>query len=447
MDVRASLPSVHEVLQEERARRLIAEHGRPLVLAVIQRTLGEERSRGSVRSSEGRWSAVEAAIASLRSPRLRPVINATGVILHTNLGRAPLSAEAAAAAADVAGRYVNLELDLATGRRGGRHALVADLLCELTGAEASAVVNNGAAATLLILAALGRGREVIVSRGELVEIGGGFRMPEIMNLSGARMVEVGTTNRTRLEDYRQAIGPRTAAILKVHQSNFRISGFTESADLESLATVARAAGIHLLYDLGSGALLDTAGVGLSPEPRIGESLEAGADLVVCSGDKLLGGPQAGLILGAAPLVKRAVSHPLARALRVDKMTLAALSATLDGYLGQRRPPVWTMLAATAGELADRARGWAEKLERAGCRTKLRPGASTVGGGSAPGEELPTTLLALIAPVPAQRLLERLRRADPPVIGRVLDGSVVLDPRTVLEDEDEALVEAVVAAWR
>jgi L-seryl-tRNA(Ser) seleniumtransferase len=447
MDVRASLPSVHEVLEEDRARRLIAEHGRPLVLAVVQRTLAEERSSGAVRAWEERWSAVEAAIARLRKPRLRPVINATGVILHTNLGRAPMSAEAAAAAAEAAVRYVNLELDLETGRRGGRHGLVSDLLSELTGAEAGAVVNNGAAATLLVLAALARGREVIISRGELVEIGGGFRMPEVMKLSGARMVEVGTTNRTRLEDYRQAIGPKTAAILKVHQSNFRISGFTESADLGSLTTLARAAGIHLLHDLGSGALLDTTTFGLNPEPRIGESLDAGADLVVCSGDKLLGGPQAGLILGAASLVKRTVSHPLARAVRVDKMTLAALAATLDGYLRQRLPPVWSMLAASTEQLDGRARAWADKLRGAGCHTELRQGASTVGGGSAPGEELPSALLAIVAPFSAQHLLERLRRADPPVIGRVLDGSVVLDPRTVLESEDEALFEAVVAALR
>jgi L-seryl-tRNA(Ser) seleniumtransferase len=375
------------------------------------------------------------------------VINATGVILHTNLGRAPMSAEAAAAAAEAAVRYVSLELDLETGRRGGRHGLVSDLLSELTGAEAGAVVNNGAAATLLALAALARGREVIISRGELVEIGGGFRMPDVMKLSGARMVEVGTTNRTRLEDYSEAIGPKTAAILKVHQSNFRISGFTESADLGSLATLAHTAGIQLLYDLGSGALLDTATFGLTPEPRIGDSLEAGADLVVCSGDKLLGGPQAGLILGAASLVKRTVSHPLARAVRVDKITLAALAATLDGYLRQRLPPVWSILAATTEQLDGRARAWADKLRAAGCHIELRQGSSTVGGGSAPGEELPTTLLALIAPVSAQRLLERLRRADPPVIGRVLDGCLVLDPRTVLESEDEALVEAVVAASR
>ena len=442
------LPSVHELLESERGLALTGVHGRPLVLFAVQRALQAERDGQRPAEPDTRWVAVEAEIAEVRRQRLRWVVNATGVILHTNLGRAPLARPAAAAAAAVATRYSNLELDLETGRRGQRHDLVAAALLHLTGAEAAAVVNNGAAATLLMLAALAKGREVIVSRGELVEIGGAFRMPDIMRLSGARMVEVGTTNRTRLEDYAAAISPRTAAVLKVHASNFRVVGFTEAVEPAPLATLARERGILLLYDLGSGALLDTATVGAAAEPRVQEGLQAGADLLVCSGDKLLGGPQAGLLLGRAPLVARALKHPLARAVRVDKMTLAALAATLDLYLTQPVPavPVWEMLGADPAGLRARAEAWARALGTTGAQVDLGDGASEVGGGSLPGERLPTTLLRI---VPARRgaahLLERLRAGEPPVIARIEDGRVVLDPRTVLPDEDDALLRALRAA--
>ena len=442
------LPSVHELLESEHGLALSGVHGRPLVLFAVQRALKAEREARRPVEAQARWATVEAQIAEVRRQRLRPVINATGVILHTNLGRAPLARPAAAAAAEVATRYSNLELDLETGRRGQRHDLVAAALRHLTGAEAAAVVNNGAAATLLMLAALAKGKEVIVSRGELVEIGGAFRMPDIMRLSGARMVEVGTTNRTRLEDYADAIGPRTAAVLKVHASNFRVVGFTEAVEPAPLARLAHERGLLLLYDLGSGALLDTATMRAGAEPRVQESLAAGVDLLVCSGDKLLGGPQAGLLLGRAPLVARALKHPLARAVRVDKMTLSALAATLDLYLTEPIPalPVWEMLGAGPARLRARAEGWARALRTTGARVDLGDGVSEVGGGSLPGERLPTTLLR-IGPTRggAAHLLDRLRAGEPPVIARIEEGRVVLDPRTVLPDEDDALLRAVRAA--
>jgi L-seryl-tRNA(Ser) seleniumtransferase len=387
-------------------------------------------------------------IGELRQPRLRPVVNATGVILHTNLGRAPLAAAAAAAAAAIAGRYSTLEFDPKTGRRGRRHDLVGDLLRHLTGAEAAAVVNNCAAAVLLMLMALAKGKEVIVARGELVEIGGGFRMPDVMRLSGARMVEVGTTNRTRAEDYTAAITPRTTAIMKVHASNFQVVGFTESVDLKDLAAITRQHQLLLLHDLGSGTLLETAAYGLAEEPRIQDSLASGADLVACSGDKLLGGPQAGLLLGRAALVDRVMKHPLARAVRVDKMTLAALIATLDLYLTQAigSLPVWDMLGASPESIAKRARGWQSRLGAHGAPVEVVAAESTVGGGSLPGERLPTSAIA-ISPRRggAADLLRRLREHEPPVIGRIVEERVLLDPRTVLPGEDDAIVEAVLAA--
>jgi L-seryl-tRNA(Ser) seleniumtransferase len=442
------LPSVHEMLESERGVTLTARHGRSLVLFAVQRALQAERDARRASEPASRWTAVEAVIAGLRRPSLRRVINATGVVLHTNLGRAPLAPSAADAAAAIARRYSNLELDLSTGRRGTRADLVSAALCHLSGAEAAGVVNNGAAATLLMLIALAHRREVIISRGELVEIGGAFRMPDIMRLGGARMVEVGTTNRTRLEDYRQALTPRTAAILKVHTSNFQVIGFTESVELEPLARLAHEAGILALHDLGSGALLPTDTVGAG-EPRIQDSLRAGVDLVACSGDKLLGGPQAGLLLGRSSLVEQALRHPMARAVRVDKMTLAALAATLDLYLSESEPaiPVWQMMRADPIALRERAASWAKDLAAAGIEVEVREASSAVGGGALPGRDLATSVLAVIAAVPSPaRLLERLRRADPPVIARIEEGRVVFDPRTVLSDEDDELVKAVRAAF-
>ena len=435
MDTLSSLPSVHQLLEDDRGRRLIAEHGRPLVVFAVQRTLQQERG-GPLLDESRRWSSIEALVADMRTPRLRPVINATGVILHTNLGRAPLARSAAEAASLLATGYSNLELDLRSGKRGSRHDAVAHVLCQLTGAAAAAVVNNGAAATLLMLAALTKGREVIVSRGELIEIGGAFRMPDIMRLSGAKMVEVGTTNRTRAQDFAEAITPRTAALLSVHPSNFQVVGFTERPELSALAELARQRNVLLLYDLGSGALRESRAPGLAHEPLIAESLEAGADVVVCSADKLLGGPQAGLLLGRAELVAKCLKHPLA--------------ATLDLYITGRdaEVPVWQMIRADRDSLSARAGRWAEGLNLAGVPAEVRSGHSAVGGGSLPGETLPTTLVMIAAerPRPAQ-LLDRLRLQSPPVIARIEDDRVVLDPRTVLPDEDERLLQAVIAAVR
>jgi len=448
MDTLRALPSVHQVLEEPQASAMVASHGRPLVRFAVQRVIEEERRTGAIAKPEARWSAIERVIQELRRPRLRPVVNATGVILHTNLGRAPLAAAAAEAAAAIAGRYSTLEFDPQTGRRGRRHDLAADLLRHLSGAEGAAVVNNCAASVLLMLTALAKGKEVIVARGELVEIGGGFRMPDVMRLSGARMVEVGTTNRTRAEDYAAAITPRTAAIMKVHASNFQVIGFTESVELEELAAIARQHQLLILHDLGSGALLETAAYGLAEEPRIQDSLRSGADLVACSADKLLGGPQAGLLLGRAALVDRVMKHPLARAVRVDKMTLAALIATLDLYLTQSPAglPIWDMLGASAESIAARARTWQSRLIERGAAVEVVAAESTVGGGSLPGERLPTTALSITARRGgAADLLRRLREHEPPVIGRIVDERVLLDPRTVLPDEDDVIVEAVVAA--
>jgi L-seryl-tRNA(Ser) seleniumtransferase len=448
MDTLRALPSVHQVLEQADVQAMIAAHGRALVLFAVQRSLDEERTKGTVADPAARVERIEALVRELRRPRLRPVINATGVVLHTNLGRAPLAAAAAQAGALIAGRYSTLEFDPRTGRRGRRHDLVADILRYLTGAEAAAVVNNCAAAVLLMLTALAKGKEVIVGRGELVEIGGGFRMPDVMRLSGARLVEVGTTNRTRLEDYAAAVTPKTVAILKVHASNFQVVGFTESVEVEPLARVARQHGVLLLHDLGSGSLLDTTAYGLAAEPTIQDSLRAGTDLLACSGDKLLGGPQAGLLLGRAELVDKVMKHPLARAVRIDKLTLAALTATLDLYMTQSGAelPIWNMLGASADAIAARAMTWQRRLAERGIEVDVVPAESTVGGGSLPGERLPTTALAITpSPGRAADLLRRLREHEPPVIGRIEHDRVLLDPRTVLPDEDDALLDAVVAA--
>ena len=449
MDALRALPSVHQVLEQVEAQALVAVHGRALVLFAVQRALDEERTSGAIADPAARITRIEALAVELRRPRLRSVVNATGVVLHTNLGRAPMAAAAARAAASIAGRYSTLEFDPRTGRRGRRHDLVADALRHLTGAESAAVVNNCAAAVLLMLTALARGKEVIVGRGELVEIGGGFRMPDVMRLSGARLVEVGTTNRTRADDYAAAITPKTVAILKVHASNFRVVGFTESVEIEALVHVARQHNVLLLHDLGSGSLFDTSAYGLAAEPRIQDSLRAGTDLLACSGDKLLGGPQAGLLLGRAEVVDRVMKHPLARAVRVDKLTLAALTATLDLYLTQSidELPIWTMLGASADAIAARATSWQRSLMEHGIAAEVVPAESTVGGGSLPGERLPTTALALTPrPGGAADLLRRLRAHEPPVIGRIEQERVLLDPRTVLADEDDALLDAVVAAF-
>ena len=389
-------------------------------------------------------SGVAARLARLFQPSLRPVINATGVVIHTNLGRAPLSATAAAQVAALAAGYSNLEYDLGTGARGRRDVHAEQLVCTLTGAEAACVVNNNAAATLLTLAAVAAGREVIVSRGELVEIGGGFRVPDVMAQSGAILREVGTTNRTRASDYAAAINERTAAILRVHPSNFRIEGFTERPEVAELAELGRRFNLPVLDDLGSGHLgedlVDTVAP-LRDEPAIGRTLAAGASVVMFSGDKLLGGPQAGIIAGRRDLLATIRRHPLMRALRVDKMTYAALEATLQAYLAGKPQdvPVARMIAATAAEIGARAERLAARLQGPVVKGTVVDGLSTIGGGSAPGSTLPTRLLQLRhTDLSANALEARLRTLDPPIIARIENDIVVLDLRTVLPADDVVL---------
>jgi L-seryl-tRNA(Ser) seleniumtransferase len=369
------------------------------------------------------------------------------VIVHTNLGRAPLSAEARAATDAVALGYSNLEYDLQAGRRGSRYVHAEELLCRLTGAEAALVVNNNAAALLLVLMAFARGREVIISRGQLVEIGGGFRIPDVMRQSGAGLIEVGTTNRTYARDYEEAITEATVALMRVHRSNFRLTGFVHEPDLSELVDLATQRDLLLFDDLGSGTLLDTTPYGLAHEPTIQESVTAGATLVSCSGDKLLGGPQAGIILGHASAIATLKRFPLTRALRVDKTTLAALQATLRHYLlgeATDKVPVWRMISQDESTLQRRARRWARNLGGLGLQAKVIPGRSTVGGGSLPGETLPTRLVALDVDSP-DAVSANLRAGEPPVIARIEDGRLVLDPRTVLPEQEAALLRLIAEA--
>lgn len=423
-----SLPAVHEL-----AACLEAPHA----LAVAAARLAIEESRTARLAgwpgSDNLVARAREMLATLERPSLRRVINATGVILHTNLGRAPLAAGAREAVARAADGYTNLELDLASGERGSRHAHVEGLLCELTGAEAAIVVNNGAAAVLLAAAALaGPGRAIVVARGQLVEIGGGFRIPEVIAQSGARMIEVGTTNRTRIDDYGQALGAHddVAAIMRVHQSNFRTVGFVEDVSVAALCEL----GVPVIDDVGSGRMAEAAG---AEEPAVADSVAAGAALVCCSGDKLLGGPQAGLMVGRHEAVAAARTHPLARAVRIDKLSLAALEATLRLYRDPLRAldeiPTLAMLAADETTLAARAGRLAGEI---GSRARVIRATAKVGGGTLPLLELEGPVVALDGD--PETLAQSLRTNEPPVIGRIHDGRLLLDPRT-LTDEDALLV--------
>ncbi|HEV2028959.1 MAG TPA: L-seryl-tRNA(Sec) selenium transferase, partial [Candidatus Dormibacteraeota bacterium] len=419
----SSLPAVGGLINEPAYSELAGEFGHERVVQALRDQVAAERDGAAVDDAE-RISKVGASLRAAVAPRLRHVINASGVILHTNLGRAPLS-RAAVDAVRVAAGYSNLELDLDSGRRGERAALLSSLLTQLFGCEAAFVVNNNAAAILLALTALCKGKEVIVSRGQQVEIGGSFRMPDVMRLSGARMVEVGTTNRTRQDDYEHAITARTAALLRVHTSNFRVSGFTESATLAQMAAVAHANDLLLIDDLGSGAAEP-----IADEPTVAESLQH-SDVVTFSGDKLFGGPQAGIVLGrgdsGSAAVKKMSRHPLARAVRIDKLTLAALEATLRQRLTGRLDeiPVERMIRAPVADVRRRAAMWSVKLEERGVRATLVEGISAVGGGSVPGHSIPTVLLAISGP--ASRLAAALRHGDPPVIARIDKDACCLDP--------------------
>ncbi len=444
------LPSVDSLLQDTAVQELEREHGHELTVAAIQGVLADAREAilgGEPCPSAGKLSAnTTARLSQLLSPSLYPVINATGVVIHTNLGRAPLS-PAAQRAMQETSAYSNLEYDLPAGQRGSRYVHAEDMLRRLTGAEAGLVVNNDAGAVLLILAVLARGRQVVISRGQLVEIGGGFRIPEVMAQSGAHLVEVGTTNRTYVRDYEAAINPETAMLLHVHTSNFRFVGFSEQAPLPDLATLAHRLNLLAVDDLGSGALLDTARFGLSHEPTVQESLSSAADLVCFSGDKLLGGPQAGIILGQKALVDELKRHPLTRALRVSKAILAGLQATLLHYLkGQalEQIPVWRMIAMDIGEIGRRATELAQHLGNAGVRAEVVDGSSAVGGGSLPGETIATRVVAVRVPAPHE-LAKKLRLGSVPVIGRIEQDAFLLDLRTVLPEEEAALRRALEAA--
>ena len=446
-----SLPSVSRLLAHRRIRPLVSRMASDTVAELIRQQLQEARraiaAGHECPPTEALVESVLARAELLLQSTLRPVINATGVIIHTNLGRVPLSREAIAAMEAVSQGYSNLEFDLTEGERGHRLVHLEPLLCQVSGAQAAVVVNNNAGAVLLALTALTKEREVIISRGQAVEIGGGFRIPEVMDQSGARLVEVGTTNRTYLSDYQQAITDDTAALMRVHSSNFRIIGFVESPPLEDLVRLAHEHDLLLLDDLGSGCLIDTSQFGLAAEPTVQESVAAGADLTLFSGDKLLGGPQAGIIIGREELVDRLRRHPLARALRLDKATVAALAATAIHYVrgeALEKIPVWRMIAMPLTAIQRRARRWARAI---GAPARILHGRSMIGGGSLPEEGLPTRVIAI--PAHAGRsvteLAQRLRLSQPPVIGRIEHDQLLLDPRTVAPEDDSTLVEAVVAA--
>lgn len=442
------LPSVDRLLSHEGLRDLSAAYSRDAVLGLARDVLDETRQA----IAQG-WSCppIDDIVEMIRDRAERqwragprPVINATGVILHTNLGRAPLSRSAAGAMSRASQSYLDLEMDMATGERGSRQVHVEGLLRQVTGAEAGLVVNNNAAAVLLALAALAKGREVIVSRGQAVEIGGGFRIPDVMRQSGAKLKEVGTTNRTYIADYDEAVTERTAALLRVHSSNFRVVGFTHVVPLEEMAELARRRGLMLLDDLGSGCLLDTTQFGLDAEPTVQHSIAAGADMTMFSGDKLLGGPQAGIAVGRKLLIDKMKRHPLARAVRIDKASLAGLTATLMHYVkgeALTQVPVWHMVSMPLSEIEARAQRWAGTLGEVASAIE---GESTVGGGSLPGATLSTRLLAIkgTTDLPVTELARRLRHQEPPVVARVERNRLLIDPRTVLPDEDDALLQAL-----
>jgi L-seryl-tRNA(Ser) seleniumtransferase len=466
------IPSLDAVLSQPASEALRRTHGERAAreaLRTAARSLRDQLLNDpslAITSPDEAGAAIVAraatALGAWARSLLQPVVNATGVVIHTNLGRAPLSAAARAAMDAIARGYVSLEFDLDSGGRGSRHVHAERWLRETTGAGAALVSNNTAAAMTLALSALAAGREVIISRGELVEIGGGFRVPDVLRASGAILREVGTTNRTRIADYAAAISERTAAVLRVHPSNFRMEGFTERPALADLADLGRRFDVPVLDDQGSGWLgLDLLQAEELPtgsrrvlerEPSVRESVRDGADLVGFSGDKLLGGPQAGIVVGRASLVERLRQHPLMRAVRADKLTYAALEATLDAWrrgTALEDLPVLAMIGMPEARIEARARTLRDRLAGAGvpATVTLRPGESTIGGGSLPGEMLPTTLVAVSADVGADALLGRLRRGDPIVVARIDMDAVCLDVRTVLPDQDAALADAVVRAAR
>lgn len=457
------IPKVDEFLEKDIVKSSLSSHPRWVVLDTVREVLEKRRSAIARLTGPETAAAPEGgttleddytALLSVRAlPRLRPLINATGIIVHTNLGRSSLPAAALDRAAAVGAAYSTLEYDLSAGERGSRQDHVADLLCRLTGAEAALAVNNNAAAVMLCLGTLAEGREVVVSRGQLVEIGGSFRIPDVMTRSGALLREVGTTNKTHLRDYRDAIGPETALLLKVHTSNFQVVGFTSSVDMADLVTLGREHAVPVMEDLGSGSLVDLSPFGLTGEPTVQSVVESGADIVTFSGDKLLGGPQAGLIVGSKILIERIHRNPVHRAVRLDKMTLAALEATLRLYLeGDRaleKIPTLRMISEPLQKVRQRARRLYRRLGQE-CRHCLGAAvvssAAQVGGGSLPLQEIPSAALALgTSRHPAHVLEKTFRTLAVPVIGRIQEGRLLFDLRTVNDDQVPDIAAAIEGA--
>jgi L-seryl-tRNA(Ser) seleniumtransferase len=457
MDLRRTIPSVDSLLGSDAFAPLLTRHPRDLIVGELRDETARLRaSPGAAGASttqlrDPAWYAqrVEAALSRLYSSSLQPVINATGVVLHTNLGRAPLPEAALIAIQQAAAGYSNLEYDLETGTRGSRYSHCRDLLVHLTGAEDALVVNNNAAALVLALNTVARGREAIISRGELVEIGGAFRVPAIMERSGVHLREVGSTNRTHLRDYREAVNAATGAILKVHPSNFIMDGYISAVEAGELVPLASSAGVPLIHDVGSGLLIAAERLGLPAEPLAADSIRAGVDLVTLSGDKLMGGPQCGIVIGSRAHVERMRQNPLCRALRVDKLTLAALSATLRLYLDPEQAlqqvPALRMLSMPLHVLEERTRRFAEACTASGVAASVSPGFSAVGGGSAPGAQIPTMLARITHPAGGTMLERTLRCGTPPVICRVDGQDVLLDLRTVDPSDQDALLDALVRA--
>lgn len=437
------LPSVDQILQTQAAAQLIAQFGRPLTLDAIHFTLDRIRARfkaGEITALPLRdliLVQVEATLNAWIRPTLLPVINASGVILHTNLGRAPLSTSAIHAMDLVSRSYSNLEYDIENGKRGSRSVHAEAILQKLTGAEAALVVNNCASAVLLVLSALANKKRVVISRSQLVEIGGGFRVPDVMKQSGAKLVEVGATNKVRVSDYEEALAEPAALVMRAHRSNFKLVGFTEEPELKDIVKAAHERGVPVIDDLGSGAFYDTAKYGIQHEPTVQESIEAGVDIICFSGDKLLGGPQAGIIVGRADLIAKIKKHPLARAVRADKTCLAGLSATLLHYLrdeAEQEVPIVRMMSLTPKQVKGRAEAWAADLGQG----TVVEGESTVGGGALPDESMPTFLLSLEVES-VERFMKTLRKSTPPIIARTVDDKILFDPRTVLPEQEGALI--------
>lgn len=443
------MPSVNGLLEADDVKALLAVNPRSVIVTAVRKAIDDARREAATGEITDWTERIESHVRAATTRSLRPVLNATGVVLHTNLGRAPLADSAIDAVREVASGFSNLEYDLTTGKRGSRYVHCVDLLLELTGAEDAIVVNNCASALVLAFSGLARGREVIVSRGELVEIGGSFRVPDIMQRSGATLVEVGTTNRTHLADYTRAISSKTGAIAKIHRSNFALTGFTADVEVNELAPIASEHGVPVVHDLGSGLLVDLSEFGLSGEPTARDALVAGASIVLMSGDKLLGGPQAGIILGKKNAIDLLRRDPFARAMRVDKMTIAALTATLELYRDRdvaiREIPTLSMLTTTADEIRARCEALAASLGDSGIQSSVVESEASVGAGAFPAKPLPSFALRLEGS--AAGIEEKLRSADIPVISRIADGAVLLDLRSVQSRDDVLLANSIIRALR